>query len=78
MCQQSISELGLEPCAFRRHNISAVSYIEQLLDTYGVKAEGNGHFPAINPFFKLGKPADTADKIYSFIRTLVANAEYRL
>src|ERR1700733_10824563 len=71
MCEQSIPQLRLEPCALWRHHLPAVRNVEQLPDAHRVKTKGSLHFSAVHPPLELSQPPDPADKVYPFVSTRI-------
>ena len=48
MNHESATELRLKPCGLRRHNVSAVGYVDDLLHGYGVERQCHSHLAAVH------------------------------
>src|ERR1700754_1932106 len=75
MRQQPIPQLGLEPCALRRHDLPTIRYVKKLPDTHRIKTKGYLHLPAVNPLFQFGKPSDATHKIDPLVGSHILNAQ---
>ena len=74
MYENTRQELGLEPCALRRHDLAGVGNVHQILDRGGIHCESNGH-AIVDPLLKLAQTADTADKVDALICSGIADTK---
>src|SRR5690606_18812893 len=73
MHHQSAAQFGFEPGGFRRHYISGIGDVDELLHGNRVEGEGNLHFPAVYPPFQFTKAANATHEIDSLVGTQVVN-----
>ena len=72
---ESAAELGLEPSGLRRHNLSAVSDVHDLLHRDGIEGECHFHLAAIDAALQFTEAAQSADKINTLVRAQILDAE---
>ena len=75
MDHQTGAKLRFEPRRLRRHDITRIGDIHQLLHRNGIQSQGNLHLTAIHPFLQFAQTAYTAHKVDTLIGTKVLDAE---
>src|SRR5918999_1410968 len=68
MNQQSIPEFRLEPCRFRRHDLSSVRYIHQLDHTDRIHRKRDRHLAAVDQLLECHCPFCATHKIDPLVR----------
>ena len=76
MDEETGTELGLEPCGLRRHDVAGVGNIDNLLHAHGIESEGNLHLAAVHATLQLAQSADTAHEVDALVRAQVLDAEH--
>ena len=61
------SELGLEPCGLRRHDVAGVGDVDELIHCNRIEGESHLHLTAVNTFLELFESTDTAYEVDSFV-----------
>ena len=69
MDHQTGAKLRFEPRRLRRHNITRIGDIHQLLHRNGLQSQGNLHLTAIHTAFQFTQATDTSHEIDSLVRT---------
>ena len=72
---QSTAQFRLKPCRLRRHDVSTIGDIDDLLHRDRVECERYFHLAAIYATFQLAQTADTTHEIDTFVATQILDAE---
>ena len=75
MHEQPVPQLGLEPCRFRRHDLTGVGDGDELVNRGRVHAERDFHFAGVDAALELAGTADTADEVHALVGARIGDAE---
>ena len=75
MDEETGTELGLEPCGLRRHDIAGVGNVDQLLHRDRIKGESHLHLSGVHAAGKLPESADSSDEVYPLVCTKVLDSK---
>ena len=72
---QTAAELRFEPGSLRRHNVTRICNVHQLLHCYGMQRQSDLHFATIHRLLQLTQTTDTSYKVDALIATQIGNSE---
>lgn len=65
------TEFRLEPCGLRRHYVSGVGDVDELLHRDWVEGESHLHLTVVNPAAQLAKASDATNEINPLVRAQI-------
>ena len=72
---KSGTELRLEPCCLRRHDVARIGDVYKLLHGNRIEGESHFHLSVVHSARKFSKTADSADEINSLVSAEILDAE---
>ena len=72
---QATAEFWFKPSCLRRHDVSGVGDVDELLHAHGIEGESHLHFSGIDAAFEFAKTTDTANEVDSLVAAEVENAK---
>ena len=69
------TQFRFEPGSLRRHNVSCIGNIHQLLHRNRIKCQSHFHFAAVNPSAQFAQAADSPYKVNPAIRTQILDSQ---
>ncbi len=76
MDNETRAQFWFEPGCLRRHYVSGIGNVNQLIHGYWIQCESHCHFTAVDAAFEFSKSSDTTYEIYAFVATEIRYIEY--